>query len=74
MSVYINDSWCIYYKKLWAKCKKLHSDKLIYASWTWNSSIKLKVSENGDIYLITHDANLEELFSNKELIKDIQRL
>ena len=32
------------------------------------------VSENGDIYLITHDANLEELFSNKELIKDIQRL
>ena len=32
------------------------------------------VSENGDIYLITHDANLEELFPNNELIKDIKRL
>ena len=30
-SVYINDSLCIYYKKLWAKCKKLHDNKLIYA-------------------------------------------
>ena len=28
--VYINDSLCIYYKKLWAKCKKLHNNKLIY--------------------------------------------
>ena len=31
--VYINNSLCIYYKKLWAKLKKLHNNKLIYAFW-----------------------------------------
>ena len=72
--VYINDSLCIYYKKLWTKCKKLHNDKLIYAFWTSNVSIKLKVSENGSIHVITHDVDLEELFPKNELIKDIQRV
>ena len=74
MPVYINDSLCIYYKKLWAKCKKLHNNKLIYAFWISNSSIKLKVSENGIIHVITHDLDLEELFPNNKLIKDKQRV
>ena len=72
--VYINDSLCIYYKKLWPKCKKLHNNKLIYAFWISKGSIKLKVSENGNIHVITHDLDLEELFPNNELIKDIQRV
>ena len=29
--VCINDSFCIYYRKQWAKYKKLHCNKLIYA-------------------------------------------
>ena len=72
--VYVNDSLCTYYKKLWAKCKKLHNNKLIYAFWTPNGSVKLKVSENGNIHGITRDVDLEELFPNNELIKDIQRV
>ena len=72
--VYINDSLCIYYKKLWAKCKKLHYNKLIYAFWTSNGSIKLKIFENGNIHVITHDVDLEELLPNNELIKDIQKV
>ena len=72
--VYIKNSLRVYYKKLWAKCKKLHNNKLIYALWTSNGSIKLKVSENGNIHVITHDDDLEELFPNNELIKDIQRV
>ena len=72
--VYINDSLCIYYKKLWAKCKKLHNNKLICAFWVSNGSIKLKVSENDNMHVITHDLDLEELFPNNELIKDIQRV
>ena len=71
--VYINGSLCIYYKKLWAKCKKLHNNKLIYAFWISNGSIKLKVSENVNIHVITHYVDLEELFPNNELIKDIQK-
>ena len=67
--VYINDSLCIYCKKLWAKCKKFHCNKLINAFWTSNGFIKLKVSENGDIHLINHDIVLEELFPGNELIR-----
>ena len=33
--VYINDSLCIYYKKLWAKCKKLHNNKLCFLDIEW---------------------------------------
>ena len=72
--VYIKNSLRVYYKNLWAKCKKLHNNKLIHALWTSNGSIKLKVSENGNIHVITHDDDLEELFPNNELIKDIQRV
>ena len=34
--VYINDSLCIYYEKLWTNCKKLLNNKLIYAFWISN--------------------------------------
>ena len=72
--VCIKDSLFIYYKKLWAKCKKLHRNKLIHAFWTYNASIKLKVSEKSNIHVITHDVDLEELFPGNELIKDKQRI
>ena len=65
---------CIYYKKLWANCKKLHNNKLIYAFWTLKGSIKLKVPKNGNIHVITHNADLEELFRNNDLIKNMQRV
>ena len=47
---------------------------LIYAFWTSNGSIKLKIFENGNIHVIMHDVDLEELFPNNELIKDIQKV
>ena len=45
--------FCIYYEKLWAKSKKLHMNKLINMFWTSNGFIKLKVSENDNIHMIT---------------------
>ena len=56
------------------KCKKVHSNKLIHAFWTSNGSIQLKVFENGNIHVITHNVGFEELSPNNELIKDIQRV
>ena len=65
----------IYYKKLCAKCKKLHNKKLMHALWTSNGSITtLKVSENCNIHVTTHDVDLEELFPNNELIKSYNRV
>ena len=38
--VYINDSLCFYYKKLWSKCKKLCTNKFIFVSNRYEMGIK----------------------------------
>ena len=72
-AVYINDSLCRYYKNLWAKCKKLWLNKFIHGFWTSNGSIRLELTETGNVRVITHDVDLEELFPGNELISDDTR-
>ena len=48
-AVYINNSLCIYYKMLWAKCRKLLLNKCIYTFRVTNGTIKLKTVENGRV-------------------------
>ena len=72
-AVYINDSLCQYYKNLWAKCKKLWLNKFIHGVWTSNRYIRLKLTETGNVRVIAHDADLEELFPGNELISDDTR-
>ena len=73
LAVYINDSLCRYYKDLWAKCKKLWLNKFIHGFCTSNGSIRSKLTETGNVRVITHDADLEELFPGNELISDDSR-
>ena len=61
-----------YIYKIWVKCKKFHCNKLINAFWKSHGSIKLKVSENGNIHLINHDIVLEELFPGSELMRHVK--
>ena len=72
-AVYINDSLCRYYKNLWAKCKKLWLNKFIHGFWTSNGSIRLKLTETGNVHFITNDVDLEELFPDNELFSDDTR-
>ena len=65
--IYINDS-------LWAKCKKLRDNQVIHAFWISNGSIKLKVSETGNVHTVTHDVDLEELFPGNSFIEDVRRI
>ena len=53
-SVFINDSLCSYYKMLWRKCKTLWSSKYIHAFWVSNGTLRLKITENGRVHIITH--------------------
>ena len=69
-AMFINDSLCRCYKNHWAKCKKLWLNKFIHGFWTSNGSIRLKLIETGNVRVITHDADLEELFPGNELISD----
>ena len=72
-AVFINDSLCRCYKNLWAKCKKLWLNKFIHGFWTSNGSIRLKVTETRNVHVISHDADLEELFPGNKLISDERR-
>ena len=67
---YINDSFCRYYKNLWAKCKKLWLNKFIHDFWKANGSIRLKLTETGNVRVITYDVDSEELFPGNELVSD----
>ena len=68
--VYINDSLCFYYKKLWSKCKNLWSNKFIFGYWVSNGSIKIRISESSPVKVISHIVDLEKLFPDNPLLKD----
>ena len=67
--VYINDSLCFYYKKLWSKCKKLWSNKFIFGYWVSNGSIKIRISERSPVKVISHIVDLEKLFPDNSSLK-----
>ena len=67
--VRLNDSLCSYYKMLWRKCKKLWSSKYIHAFWVFNGTLRLKLTENGRVHMITHSQDLDELFPEDELLR-----
>ena len=46
----------------------------LYAFWTSDGPIKVIVSENVNIHMITYAVDFEELFPNNKLIKDIQKV
>ena len=61
-SIFINDSQCAYYKKLWAKSKRMWMNKFIHGFWVSYGLIKIKVSESSTPCIITHDVDLEIMF------------
>ena len=45
-------------------------NKFIPGFWTSIGSIVLKLIKTGNVFVITHDADLEELFPRNELLSD----
>ena len=69
--VFVNKSLCKYYKLLWSQCKWLCNDKMMFAFWTTNGSLKLKFRQDGCVHTISHFEDLKELFPEYEFnIKD----
>ena len=48
-------------------------EKLIHGFWISNGSIRLELTETDNVRVITHDADLENLFPGNELISDDTR-
>ena len=68
--VYINDSLCFCYKKLWSNCKKLWTNKFIFGYWVSNVSVEIRISERSPAKIISYIVDLEKLFQDNPLLKD----
>ena len=66
--VFINESLCSYYKKLWSKCKRLWGAGHI-SFWFRNGSLRIKLSSES-VSMIPHDFDLEKLSPGNPLIED----
>ena len=64
--VFLNDSLCFYYRKLWGKCKDLFKAKKIFKFATSLGAIRVKISENDSYKTIRHEDELNELFPGFE--------
>ena len=69
ITIYINESLCPYYKKVWINCRKLWDTKRILSFWVSNGSIRVKLI-NENVSIITHKGDLEKLFPGDPLIAD----
>ena len=65
--IYINESLCSYYKKLWYLCKKLWINKHIASFWTSNGAVRLRVTDEGKVNLISHEEDLSDLFPDLDI-------
>ena len=72
--IFVKDSLCAYYKKLWAKCKKLWLNKYIHGFWVLHGLIKIKVSESSPPVTVTHVVDLENSLQESHCWKIIQRI
>ena len=68
-NVFINETLCLYYNKLWSKCKKSLGAGRISAFWVNKVLVRIKLS-NKSVSMITPDCDLEKLFPNNPLIED----
>ena len=68
--VYINDSLCFCYKKLWSKCRKLWTNKFIFGYWVSNVSVEIRISERSPAKIISYIVDLKKLFQDNPLLKD----
>ena len=72
-NVFIHENLCLYYNKLWSKCKKLLGAGHISTFWVNKVLLRIKLS-NISVSMITNDCDLEKLFPNNPLIEDNQLL
>ena len=65
--VYVNESLCPEYRRLYGICTALYRKKMLTTAFTINGTIKVCVNENDDKKCIEHMKDLFELFGEEEI-------
>ena len=69
--IFINESLCPEYRRLFGVCNALFKAKKLASSYTNKGLIKVKLEENGETMVIEHIKDLHILFGEKEIDKVI---
>ena len=59
--LFVNESMCHENHHLSYKCHQLKSACKIYSTWFYNSTLHIKLVENGPIYKIFHPTDIEKV-------------
>ena len=62
VKLYVNESLCPNYRFIFWRCRILHQQNKIFSYFTTNGTIKIRVSENSNVKVITHINDLKKLF------------
>ena len=71
--IFINESLCPEYRFLFWKCRLLLKSKKIFSYWTFNGIPKIKLSDEGRVYAITHVQDLQKLFPDVDFSKEVKQ-
>ena len=58
-NIFINQSFCLYYRKLYGLVKDLSNEGLIDSFWIRNGTIKIRESSQSKPVSITHESDLQ---------------
>ena len=59
--LFVNESMCHENHQLAYKCRQLKSARKIHSTWFYNSSLHIKLVENGPIHKIFHPTDIEKV-------------
>ena len=65
--IFINENLCPYHRGIWNKCKKLRAIQNIHQFYTISGLISVKLEKTGPSKIITHMADLKELFTDIDI-------
>ena len=60
--LFVNGSMCLENHQLAYKCRQLKSARQIHSTWFFNSTLHIKLVENGPIYKIFHTTEVEKVW------------
>ena len=65
--IFVDESLCPYYRGIWNKCKKLRDKQKVHQYYTINSLILSRIEKSGQVKIITHMIDLQNLFPDIEI-------
>ena len=65
--IFVDESLCPYYWGIWNKCKKLRDKQKVHQYYTINSLIRSRIEKSGQVKIITHMIDLQNLFPDIEI-------